>query len=221
MRQPEPPARSGRCRIAARQLAAQRPRITRQEAPHASTTAQPQHLGQVDHPHPASRRPPWTQAHPRHPHPGHRVPPLHQPARDAVGVAFREARRDDHRHWGPGHLLLGLTAQDQGTAARALQRLGISQEQVRQQARQITTRNRQQARPAPQPDPSGGLIQAVLAEAAAHCDYHIGTSHLLLALFRADDQTAAHALARLGAGESQVRSAITALQAESGPKCSA
>ncbi len=147
--------------------------------------------------------------------------PFTSPARDAVGGAFREARRDGHRHWGPGHLLLGLTAQDQGTAARALQRLGISQEQVRQQAGQITARDRQQAGPAPQPHPPGGLIQAVLAEAAAHCDYHIGTSHLLLALFRADDQTAAQALARLGAGESQVRSAITALQAESGPKCSA
>jgi hypothetical protein len=34
----------------------------------------------------------------------------------------------------------------------------------------------------------------VLAEAAAHCDYHIGTDHLLLALFRADDQTAAQVL---------------------------
>jgi ATP-dependent Clp protease ATP-binding subunit ClpA len=141
------------------------------------------------------------------------------PARDAVAVAFQEARRDSHRHWAPGHLLLGLAAQDQGTAARALQRLGISQEQVRQQAGQITARNQQQARPAPQPP--GGLIQAAAAEAAAHCDYRIGTSHLLLALFRADDQTAAHALARLGAGESQVRGAITALQAESGPKCSA
>ena len=83
--------------------------------------------------------------------------PFTSPARDAVAVAFREARRDGHRHWGPGHLMLGLTAQDQGTAARALQRLGTSQEQVRQQAGQITTRNRQQTRPAPQPDPPGSL----------------------------------------------------------------
>lgn len=61
----------------------------------------------------------------------------------------------------------------------------------------------------------------MLAEAAAHCDYYIGTDHLLLALFRADEQTAAQALARLGAGESQVRSAVTPLQAESGPERSA
>lgn len=73
-------------------------------------------------------------------------------ARDAVGIAFREARRDGQRHWDPGHLLVGLTAQDQGTAARALQRLGISPDQVRQQAGQISARNRQQAEPA-RPDP--------------------------------------------------------------------
>jgi ATP-dependent Clp protease ATP-binding subunit ClpA len=59
-------------------------------------------------------------------------------------------------------------------------------------------------------------MQAVLAEAAAHCDYYIGTDHLLLALFGADDQTAAQALTRLGAGESQTRDAVTALRAESG-----
>jgi hypothetical protein len=33
---------------------------------------------------------------------------------------------------------------------------------------------------------------------------------------RAEDRTAAHALARLGTGESEVRGAITALLAESG-----
>jgi hypothetical protein len=58
----------------------------------------------------------------------------------------------------------------------------------------------------------------VLAEAAAYCDYCIGTDHLLLALFRADDPTAAQTLSRLGAGEGQVRDAVTALQAESGPE---
>jgi ATP-dependent Clp protease ATP-binding subunit ClpA len=141
--------------------------------------------------------------------------PFTSPARDAVAVAFREARRDGHRHWGPRHPLLGPNAQDQGTAAHALGRLGISQEQVRQQAGQIIARDRQQAEPAPQPP--GGLIQSVLAEAAAHCDYRIGASHLLLALFGADDQAAAQALAQLGAGESQVRDAASALQSESGP----
>ncbi|MGH3206512.1 MAG: Clp protease N-terminal domain-containing protein [Trebonia sp.] len=147
--------------------------------------------------------------------------PFTGPARGAVAAAFQEARQDGLRHWGPGHLLLGLTTQDEGTAAHALERLGISRQEVRRQAGQITAEDRQQAGPAPQTRPPGDLIQAVLAEAAAHCDYRIGTDHLLLALFSADDQTAAQALTRLGAGESQLRSAVTALQAESGQEPSA
>jgi ATP-dependent Clp protease ATP-binding subunit ClpC len=138
------------------------------------------------------------------------------PARGAVAVAFWEARRDGIRHWGPGHLLLGLAAQDEGLAARALERLGISRPEVRGQAGQITARDRQHAGSGTQPHPPGGLMQAVLAEVAALCDYSIGTEHLLLALFGADDQAAAQALTRLGAGENQVRDAVTALRAESG-----
>ena len=75
-----------------------------------------------------------------------------------------------------------------------------------------------QAEPGPRPHPAEGVISAVLAEAAARCDYHIGTQHLLLALFHADDQAAAQALARLGAGESQVREAMTAVLAGTGPE---
>jgi hypothetical protein len=61
----------------------------------------------------------------------------------------------------------------------------------------------------------------VLAEAAAQCDDHIGTGHLLLALFRTGDRSAAQALAGAGAGGAEVRSAITDLLAESGPEGSA
>jgi ATP-dependent Clp protease ATP-binding subunit ClpA len=145
--------------------------------------------------------------------------PLTGPARGAVAAAFSAARRDGRRHWNPGQLLLGLSAQDQGTAARALRRLGISHDQVRQQVAQATVPARRQVGPAPHP--AGGTALAAAAEAAAHCDYSIGSDHLLLALFRADDQAAAQVLTRLGTGESQVRSAVTALRTEHGPERSA
>jgi ATP-dependent Clp protease ATP-binding subunit ClpC len=141
--------------------------------------------------------------------------PFSGPARDALGLAFRAARRDGQRFWGPGHLLLGLAAQDEGTAARALDRLGVSRERIRRQAEQIAAQDGRPAGAAARSRP-GGLIQAALAEAAARCDYAIGTDHLLLALFGADDQAAAQALARLGAGESRVRGAVASLRAESG-----
>jgi hypothetical protein len=50
--------------------------------------------------------------------------PFTSPARDAVCVAFRKARRDGQRRL--GHLLPGLTAWDGMTAALARQRPGIS-----------------------------------------------------------------------------------------------
>ena len=89
---------------------------------------------------------------------------------------------------------------------------------MRQRIGRLTAEEPQQAG-APQPlHPAQGVIPAVVAEAAARCDDHIGTGHLLLALFRADDRTAAQVLARLGAGETEARGAITALLAESGPE---
>jgi ATP-dependent Clp protease ATP-binding subunit ClpA len=145
--------------------------------------------------------------------------PFTSPARDAVAVAFREARHDGQRHWSPGHLPLGLATQDQGTAARVLERLGISQEQLRQQAGQITARDQQQAEPAPQPPRRPDRGSAGRGGGALRLLHRHRSSPARPV--RADEQTAAQALARLGAGESQVRSAVTPLQAESGPERSA
>lgn len=143
--------------------------------------------------------------------------PFTGPARDSIAVAWRQARQAGQDHWDPGHLLLGLINQDQSVAARTLRRLGITPDQVPQQTGAATAQDRPQAGPTPRPHPAEGVIPAVLAEATAHCDYRIGTEHLLLALFRADDQAAAQTLARLGAGESQVREAMTAVLTETGP----
>ena len=144
--------------------------------------------------------------------------PFTGPARNSIAFAWRHARQLGCDHWDPGHLLLGLVGQDESVAARTLQRLGINPDQVRQQAALASAQDQPQAERGPRPHPAEGVISAVLAEAAARCDYHIGTQHLLLALFRADDQAAAQALARLGAGESQVREAMTAVLAETGPE---
>ncbi|HJY04202.1 MAG TPA: Clp protease N-terminal domain-containing protein, partial [Streptosporangiaceae bacterium] len=62
------------------------------------------------------------------------------------------------------------------------------------------------------------VLRDALAIALELGHNYIGTQHLLLALFRADDQAAAQALAGLGAGESHVREAMTAVLAETGPE---
>lgn len=144
--------------------------------------------------------------------------PFSAPARDSMGFAWREARRAGSAHWDPWHLLLGLLGQDDGIAARAVERLGVSRAEVRRRIGQLTAEESQQAGAPLHPHPAGHVIPAAAAEAAARCDDHIDTGHLLLALFRADDAAAARVLAGLGAGESQIRGAITAVLDESGPE---
>jgi Clp amino terminal domain, pathogenicity island component len=66
--------------------------------------------------------------------------PFSAPARDSTGFAWREARRLGSGHWDPRHLLLGLLNQDDGIAARALERLGINRTEVRQRIGQLNRR---------------------------------------------------------------------------------
>ena len=142
--------------------------------------------------------------------------PFTRPARDSLAAAWREAGGLGSGHWSTGHLLLGLMAQDDGVAARSLNRIGISVDQVRSHGREITAGPQHGTSPLSRP--AGGVIPAVLAEAAARCDERIGTRHLLLALYRADDQGAAQVLDTLGARESEVRAAIDAVLAETAPE---
>jgi hypothetical protein len=143
-------------------------------------------------------------------------------ARNSVVLSGQEARRRGQPR-GPEHILLGLTAETGSIAARALQRLGISPEAVREQAGQITSQDSAGAR--------GGRVHdtpqarrmwlAILDEAVAHGDDYIGTEHILLAIFSDADGAAAQALTRLGAAENEIRNAIAALLAESGRERSA
>jgi hypothetical protein len=134
--------------------------------------------------------------------------PLTDDARDSVGLAWRLGGQ----YLDTEHILLGLIA-GEGVAATALKRLGISPDAVRQQFGPD------------QPEPSAESITATpaarevlarwaLGEALGRGHRYIDTEDLLLALFRESDGAAAQALARLGAGESQVRGTVTALLAE-------
>jgi ATP-dependent Clp protease ATP-binding subunit ClpC len=64
--------------------------------------------------------------------------------------------------------------------------------------------------------PARESVAAAWREARRLGHDHWGPGHLLLALFRAHDQTAAQALSRPGAQESRVRDAVTAVLAGSG-----
>jgi hypothetical protein len=143
-------------------------------------------------------------------------------ARDSVVLSGEEARRRGQAR-SPEHMLLGLIGAGDGMAVKALERLGITREAVRQQVEQSAGTGQPQASPGqgPETPQARRMWHATLDEAVAHGHDYIGTEHFLLALFSDSGGAAARALARLGAGENEVRGAIAALLAESGPERSA
>jgi hypothetical protein len=148
--------------------------------------------------------------------------PFTSPALNSVVRSGQEARRLGQAR-GTEHFLLGLASGSDGMAVKALERLGITPNAVRRQVELITGQGEPPAPAGRTPDnpEARRLWHAVLDEAVAHGDDYIGTGHILLALFSNSDAAAAQALARLGAGETDVRTVLAALPSESGPERSA
>jgi hypothetical protein len=142
-------------------------------------------------------------------------------ASEAVALARREASRLG-RPRGPEHILLGLTDVGDGLAVKALERLGVRPEAVREQVEQATSQEPERP-PGDFPDKgqTRRVWHAVADEAFARGDDYIGTEHFLLALFCDEDNAAAQVLTRLGAGQREVRAAVAELLAESGRERSA
>jgi ATP-dependent Clp protease ATP-binding subunit ClpA len=127
-----------------------------------------------------------------------------------------EAIRLGFDHPGSDHFLLALTVTGQGVAAQALKRLGIRPDPLREQLAQVTGQHQTRVPPGPGIPLAVRVMPQALGEAVAHGHDYIGTEHILLALFHVGDDTAAQALAGLGAGASEVRGEVTALLTEVG-----
>jgi hypothetical protein len=139
--------------------------------------------------------------------------PFTDDAREVVVRSREEAIRLGFDHPGSEHFLLALIGTGQGVASQALSRVGIRPDAVREQLAQATG---QHQTPVPDLPLPMRVMPRALGEAVAHGHEYIGTEHILLALFHVSDDTAARALAGLGAGEREVRGAVTALLTEAG-----
>ena len=116
-----------------------------------------------------------------------------------IEFAIDEARKLNHRHVGPEHLLLGLAREGQGIASGVIESLGVTMAKVRQQV--LATLGKEAPEPATnvysnvlvQSGPFDLLDDAAkrvlsLAEEEARQMRHnwIGTEHMLIALVRSD-----------------------------------
>jgi ATP-dependent Clp protease ATP-binding subunit ClpA len=145
-------------------------------------------------------------------------------ARRVVVLAQEEARLLNHDYVGTEHLLLGMIAEGQGVAAKALESLGIRLEAVRAQVEEVIGQGQQA--------PSGHIpftprakkvLELSLREAQQLGHDYVGTEHLLLGLVREGEGVAAQVLVKLGADLPRVRRQVVQLLSGSagGPEAAA
>ena len=107
-------------------------------------------------------------------------------ARHVVALAQEEARMLNHNYIGTEHILLALLHEGRGTAAQALESLGITEEAARHQVEEIVGRGQQDPRRGHIPFTPRGkkVLELALREALQLGHNYIGTEHILLGLVR-------------------------------------
>jgi len=131
-------------------------------------------------------------------------------ARKVIILAKEEARRFNHDYIGTEHILLGLVREGEGVAAAALEKLGLSLENIRLEIEKLV-----------QPGPTTQIIgdipftprskkalELAAEEARALGHNYIGTEHLLLGLIREGEGVASQVLLNLGLDLNKVRNEV-------------
>ena len=133
-------------------------------------------------------------------------------ARRVVVYAQEEARMLNQNYIGTEHLLLGLIREQDGIAAKALESLSISLEDVHAQVEELIGRGTfVPTGHIPFTPRAKKVLELSLREALQLGHNYIGTEHILLGLIREGEGVAAQVLLNLGADLEKVRSAVIQL----------
>ena len=133
-------------------------------------------------------------------------------SRRVIVYAQEEARLLNHNYIGTEHILLGLAHEGDGVAARALESLGISLEQIRQRVEEIIGAGTHPPKGhVPFTPRAKKVLELSLREARQLGHDYIGTEHILLGLVREGEGVAAQVLVRSGAELGTVREALVQL----------
>jgi hypothetical protein len=122
----------------------------------------------------------------------------------------------NHNYIGTEHLLLGLSGEGQGVAARSLGSLGIPLQDIRREVKEVIGEGG--AVPMghiPFTPRAKKVLELSLREAIQLGHNHIGTEHILLGLIREGEGVAAQVLQKLGADFDRVRQTVIQLLAGS------
>ena len=118
----------------------------------------------------------------------------------------------NHNYIGTEHILLGLIHEGEGVAAKALESMGISLEDVRREVEEIIGQGSQpHTGHIPFTPRAKKVLELSLREGLQMGHKYIGTEFLLLGLIREGDGVAAQVLTKLGADLPRVRQQVIQL----------
>ena len=130
-------------------------------------------------------------------------------ARQVVVLAQDEARALKHNYIGTEHILLGLLREEEGLAARVLESLDITVEEVRAQIARIVGQGDEVTTGQIPFTPSAKkVLELALREALSLGHNYIGTEHILLGLVRENEGVAARILLDFDADAEKIRNEI-------------
>lgn len=130
-------------------------------------------------------------------------------ARKVVYLAQQEAARLGHNVVGTEHLLLGLVAEGQGIAAKALESINIDLTKIRQEIERIIGIGEAgQAVEIPFTPRAKRVLELAIDEGRQMGHNYVGTEHVLLGLVREGEGVAAQVLKNLGADLDKVRKQV-------------
>ena len=130
-------------------------------------------------------------------------------ARQVVVLAQDEALALKHNYIGTEHILLGLLREEEGLAARVLESLDITVEEVRAQVARIVGQGDEVTTgQIPFTPRAKKVLELALREALSLGHNYIGTEHILLGLVREGEGLAMLVLTRLGAGPQLLRARV-------------
>ncbi|MFL6041499.1 MAG: ATP-dependent Clp protease ATP-binding subunit, partial [Gaiellales bacterium] len=130
-------------------------------------------------------------------------------ARQVVVLAQDEARTLKHNYIGTEHILLGLLREEEGLAARVLESLDITVEEVRAQiARIVGQGDEVTTGQIPFTPRAKKVLELALREALSLVHNYIGTEHILLGLVRENEGVAARILLDFDADAEKIRNEI-------------
>ena len=138
-------------------------------------------------------------------------------ARQVVVLAQDEARRLKHNYIGTEHLLLGLLREQEGIAARVLESLNVTLEDVRPQvARIVGEGDEVTTGQIPFTPRAKKVLELSSQEALSIGDAHLGTEHILLGLARENEGVAARILLDFDADRDTIWNTVIRFLADEG-----